>query len=536
MDYVSIDQNSSVLWDAVPKLEALSCQGYKGIHCVEDVDVAYSRQGSKAGDEIDLRQERYYRGGVSDWGATLFYTEFLGKQPLDVVEFEKPLGMSLGALTRRLGMTVDELYDAHSPSDNWQLTGPSYADVGGHRTIGDLETVEILPFARSLLERCRTDMLQCFPELASQQRTEVWYRQALQNLGEVSLPEEERLPAFCQSWLRRELSLKTGSSLSTTSSLFESNFTENRLLTLFLTQYEELCAMYNQALLETGVEINQLNTRKGDLPFFAIFNREGRLVRDSIQYEGGLLASGEFRWRIGSDGSLDRTALSRDGVCGIVGKALILVLHVRGDGGYPLALPYRGSAYMPAAYAFERMLRKAGLYKTSFPVLRVRFRFLERLKSLNNVIRPPAYLRDLLGTQETYKAMDLAECILDRQAEAENTLEKLSTKEGREELFGKHYAVELNTLRELDSRRRQLSVSESGRMESALIWDRMKEEERMLLGRQLDWVLGLIRLRDLIFFDSRGAIKPWSLSLGGEELYGEVLNRAEIYKEDCDDA
>jgi hypothetical protein len=84
-----------VLWDAVPKLEALSCQGYKGIHCVEDVDVAYSRQGSKAGDEIDLRQERYYRGGVSDWGATLFYTEFLGKQPLDVVEFEKPLGMSL---------------------------------------------------------------------------------------------------------------------------------------------------------------------------------------------------------------------------------------------------------------------------------------------------------------------------------------------------------------------------------------------------------------------------------------------------------
>ena len=73
-------------------------------------------------------------------------------------------------------------------------------------------------------------------------------------------------------------------------------------------------------------------------------------------------------------------------------------------------------------------------------------------------------------------------------------------------------------------------------MESALIWDRMKEEERMLLGRQLDWVLGLIRLRDLIFFDSRGAIKPWSLSLGGEEFYGEVLNRAEIYKEDCDDA
>jgi hypothetical protein len=47
-------------------------------------------------------------------------------------------------------MTVDELYDAHSPSDNWQLTGPSYADVGGHRTIGDLETVEILPFCTVL--------------------------------------------------------------------------------------------------------------------------------------------------------------------------------------------------------------------------------------------------------------------------------------------------------------------------------------------------------------------------------------------------
>ena len=57
--FISIDQNSKVLWDTVPKLAALARQVWRGLHCVEDVDVAFTRPGpTRAETALPLAPER----------------------------------------------------------------------------------------------------------------------------------------------------------------------------------------------------------------------------------------------------------------------------------------------------------------------------------------------------------------------------------------------------------------------------------------------------------------------------------------------
>ncbi|MBQ6471809.1 MAG: hypothetical protein IJJ33_07490, partial [Victivallales bacterium] len=84
--FISIDQNSNGLWDTVPKLAALSAHGMAGTHYLEDVDAAFTRRGAHPGEPPSLLPERFYRGGGSDWGAALFYTDLLGRQPWDLQE------------------------------------------------------------------------------------------------------------------------------------------------------------------------------------------------------------------------------------------------------------------------------------------------------------------------------------------------------------------------------------------------------------------------------------------------------------------
>lgn len=89
--FISIDQNCQPLWDVVPKLQALAAASRGGVHCIEDVDVAFTLRGGAAlppDSPPGIARERVYRGGVSDWGAALFYTEFLGRNPLDVKDLE----------------------------------------------------------------------------------------------------------------------------------------------------------------------------------------------------------------------------------------------------------------------------------------------------------------------------------------------------------------------------------------------------------------------------------------------------------------
>ncbi len=49
------------------------------------VDVAFTEVGAAAGGSgagLRLERERHYRGGEADWGAGLFYHQFLGRLPV----------------------------------------------------------------------------------------------------------------------------------------------------------------------------------------------------------------------------------------------------------------------------------------------------------------------------------------------------------------------------------------------------------------------------------------------------------------------
>ena len=106
----SIDQNCHSLWDALPKLQAVARSGGTVRHFIEDIDVAFTAVGSSPVDSaghgdgsLRLAMERYYGSGGADWGAALFYSEFLGRLPVDVRQWDSLTGLTTAALARRLG-------------------------------------------------------------------------------------------------------------------------------------------------------------------------------------------------------------------------------------------------------------------------------------------------------------------------------------------------------------------------------------------------------------------------------------------------
>ena len=136
----SIDQNSHSLWDTLPKLQALQAAGTPASHYLEDIDVAFTALGAKAdAPPLHIARERYHPSGGLDWGAALFYNDFLGRLPVELRQWEPMLDMKIAAVARQLDTSLEELYDRYAAGDNWMLIGSSYVgDKGHHRIIGDL--------------------------------------------------------------------------------------------------------------------------------------------------------------------------------------------------------------------------------------------------------------------------------------------------------------------------------------------------------------------------------------------------------------
>lgn len=540
--FLSIDQNSHTLWDTVPKLAALDRHGWSGTHFVEDVDVAFTRRGGQLGDSsLALVRERYYRGGVSDWGATLFYTDVLGRQPLDLRQLEPYTGWTTAALTRRLGVSVDELYDRHSPSDNWQLVGTSYCgDAQHHRVIGDLSVAEVAPFVRDLLRHAKQDVESAFPEHAARERTRAWFARERRLVdGLLTAHEGGRLVDLYQAWVGAH----TGPSVrvALTSDLLAGegeDSPQHRLLGAFVESYDEMAACYNAAIEDTGVGVSTLHTGKGELPFFVVLRRDGHLVRTGLFLRDGRLAAGDTSWplRAGAE-RLPLADMTAAGALCVVGKALLLVLHARmGPTGGPLVLPYLGSPYMPAAHALEARLRDAGVVTgNTAPLHRVRFDFFRHWQACRTVVRLPEYLRETFGAAEM-RADAFAEALPAAVTRARTGLERMQDKEGRESMLEERFADQVQLKASLEAERRQLARNPETRPEAGRIWDRVKELDRALLEKHVAWVVRMLRVRDLELHNSRGALMPWSIALGGDEFYQRLLEDARIYVEEAGEA
>ena len=531
----SIDQNCHTLWDVLPKLQALRRRGHVVRHFVEDTDVAFTALGS-SGDSANLRvaRERFHRSGGADWGAALFYSQFLGRQAIDIRHWEPFTGMKTNVLGRKLTRSVDDLYDEFSPSDNWQLIGPSYVgDCQHHRTIGDLSVPQCAEFLRQILAKAKADSLAAFPEKPSQKRTHQWFARE-EKLLESLLDRftQGRLVELYQGWLRQYLGETVAVDLSSNLFAIGADPAREGILGLFVRDYQAATTLYNDAITETSSPLRLLKTRDGELPFFAAFDYKGHAVRTGVFLRDNELHVAETTFKLPADRSLPVDAMADRGIKALVAKAILLVIQVRsGPGGESLALPYRGSLYTPAAAVLARKLTDAAVLNGELKgIYRVRFALLDRMKSLETIIRLPEYLSDCFGADEI-PASRLGENYEALSAAAAKRLEAFKDPAGRVKWQEENLASLFAKAEGLDARRRDLARTDPKSQEIRAVWRQSKAVQIEILDRTLRRIAADYQLAQIDYWDSRGAILPWSIALGGEGFYNDLISRAEIYEE-----
>ena len=530
---ISIDQNCHSLWDVLPKLHALTRRGLPVRHCVEDIDVAFTAVGASADGPLALARERFHRSGGADWGAAMFYHEFLGRQPVEIRRWEPALGMKISAVAHQLRRPLDELYDRYSPSDNWQLIGPSYvADREHHRVIGDLTVAETRPFVKALLARARANCLRALPQRDSQQRLGEWFNAEEARVARLlKRCADGRLVDLYNAWMGEHLG--AGAELDLTSSLLAIGADADRtaVMDAFVQDYETAAGLYNQAVAETDVGLHPLDTARGELPFFATLWYHDHLVRAGAYLDGQAVRVGERRFPL-SGGRLPLEALRAGGVVCLAGKALLLVIQVRcGARGEELALPHNGSLYMPAAHALARKLAAARLLPQPLrPIVRVRFGLLDRLRGLDTVIRLPDYLAGAMG-QEQVPAAQLGGCWRELARDAAARLEAFKDDDARRRWQREAFGELADEDDELETRRRELARNDPKSERIRQLGRRQKDIRTRLLEGLLERVAADWHLSQVDYWDSRGAMLPWCIGLGGRSLYDELVANAELIPE-----
>jgi len=536
MELISIDQNCHPLWDVLPKLQALAHGGYSVCHCIEDIDVAFTAIGAQVGDDkMRVAQERFYRSGAADWGAAIFYFNFLGRQPVEIRRFEPFTGMKTNVLAGKLGCSVDDLYDRFSPSDNWQLIGPSYFQSRDlHRVIGDLGISQTARFLGEMIDIARRDMLDTFPSDESRRRIERWIdgqRNVLTELLDTA--GEGKLVELYRRWLGRYV--QPPISLGLTSELFACgrDAAQTALLEIFTARYDEAAEMYNSAIAETRQPLHPLDVGRGELPFFATIQRDGHMVRGGASLVGGDLQIADMHFDLLSGGRIPVDKLTGAGVIALAGKAMVLVMQARiGPAGRALALPHRGSLYMPASNRLAEKLREAGLMPGELqPIMRVRLGFLDVLKAVETPIRLPEYLRGAMDA-DVVPAHRLGGEWRDLVTGARERLESFRTDDGRRSWRQRTQGPLLEEIDHLDHARRDLAQTDPKGPEIRRLSKQSRQLDARISKATVEQIAGDLHTVELDYWDSRGAVWPWAVALGGDDFYNNLIANARIYTEE----
>lgn len=531
---ISIDQNSHSLWDTLPKLQALTSAGREVCHYLEDIDVACTALGADI-DSPNLRieQERFHASGGQDWGAAAFYNDFLGRLPVEIRQWEAPLGMKIAALARQLDQPLEDLYKRYATSDNWMLIGSSYIhDREHHRLIGDLSVEEVAPFVRQILTRAKDDCLARFPQDDSQARTREWFAAETQRVDTLLEGLVGRtLPDLYRAWLGEYLDPTVRQDMTSQLFSFGADAPPDAMVELFLRDYDTTAGLYNQAVTETNVGVHPLDTEAGELPFFAFLRYQGRRVRCELRFVDGTLHMAGREFAV-SNGNLPVDALRSAGVEGVAGKALVLAIQARlRPNGGTLALPHWGSMYMPASHRFAALLAERGWLPGALaPVVRVRFRFLDRLRSLETTIRLPRHLVRVWDRREI-PARQLGEHWADLANEAKQRLADFADAAKRSAWQNTNLPRQTQTLAKLNRKKRQIAAENPKDPRIRALWKRIKAMQNLILTHTLDRIALDWQLTQLEFYDSRGALLPWCVALGGKAFYEDLIQNAEITEE-----
>ena len=535
----SIDQNCHSLWDALPKVQALARRGMSVRHFIEDIDVAFTAVGATPDQPLRFALERFYGSGGGDWGAALFYSEFLGRLPVEIRAWEAYTGLKTAALARLLEVTVDDLYDRYSPGDNWQLIGPSYAgDRDHHRLIADLTVAELTDLLFELTDRAEHDMRTRFPSQPSQDRIGKWFASERGLLADlVSRHLGGSLVDLYHDWMAGYLAKEPRVSIELSSDLLAIGADPGAtgLLDSFVSRYDEVVAIYNEAMTESDTGLHILDTKAGELPFFATLQHQGHWVRSEVFRTSKGLRVGDQEFAL-SAGHLPIDAMRRAGVQCLTGKAALLVLQARiSGGGTGLALPYHGSTYMPAVHALHRRLEAADMLPGPVgPLMRVRFRLLDRMASLETPIALPEHLVTVFGTDEL-QARDLAANWGRAASGAAERLERLQTEDGRNRWQQSTLRPVFDQIELLDARRRDLAKRDAKSSELRDLSHRVRRLQTDVAARTLEQIACDYQAAHLDFWDSRGALLPWCVALGGKAFYDGVISQAEVYEESHQD-
>jgi len=83
----------------------------------------------------------------------------------------------------------------------------------------------------------------------------------------------------------------------------------------------------------------------------------------------------------------------------------------------------------------------------------------------------------------------------------------------------------------LESRRRELAAVNSKDPQLRLLWKALKPLQTRQLEATVRQIARDWQAARIDFYDSRGALWPWCVALGGEKFYRHVIQEAEIYEE-----
>ena len=186
---------------------------------------------------------------------------------------------------------------------------------------------------------------------------------------------------------------------------------------------------------------------------------------------------------------------------------------------------------MPAVHLLERKLAGAGLLPGELhPIVRVRLRLLDRIGKLSTPIRLPEHLADDFGGEGT-TAREFSESYPALSRRAAERLDTFRDPAARERWQKEHFAERFARLAELDARRRELARIDPKSPEIREVSRQVKAVRVDILDATLRRIYRDWQLRHVDYWDSRGALLPWCIALGGERLYNEVIAQAEICRE-----
>jgi hypothetical protein len=186
---------------------------------------------------------------------------------------------------------------------------------------------------------------------------------------------------------------------------------------------------------------------------------------------------------------------------------------------------------MPAAHRLAGKLQAAGMLPSPLhPVFRVRFHLLDRLGGLPATIRLPEHLAAAFGAEEI-PASALAEGWRALAGQAAARLEAFRTDQSLRKWQEDTFPDLARKMLELDVRRRRQAQQDPRAPEIRELWKQHKAVKQQVLAATVRQIAQDWQVSQIDYWDSRGALMPWCVGLGGKAFYDELVARAEIYEE-----